>query len=125
VIVVTVLRDLTLSELLVTIRVFGVGVGQQVSDAAIGVVGIKPAGVALIDRIVAHEPVEVDAASVPNRVAREEPPRPRVVVAVRQQGQAHVVVVVPILAAEPDGVVSIRTLPAIITERSCFRLWGK
>ena len=100
-IVVTVLRDLTLSELLVTIRVFGVGVGQQVSDAAIGVVGIKPAGVALIDGVVARKPVEVDAASVADGVARDEPTRPRVVVAVGQQGQAGFGVgVVAVLAAE-------------------------
>ena len=67
----------------------------------------KPAGVALVDGIVPREPVEVDAPRVPNRVARDEPPRARVVGAVGQQVQAAVVVVVALLPAEAHGVVGV------------------
>jgi len=66
-----------------------------------GIAWIKPAGIALVDGVVARKPVEVDAPPVPDGVARDEPPRPRVVVAVRQQGQAGFGVgVVAVLAAE-------------------------
>ena len=60
--------------------------------------------IAIVDGVVPRKPVEVDAASVADGGARDEPPRPRVVVAVGQQGQAAVVVVVAVLAAKGDGV---------------------
>ncbi len=66
----------------------------------------KPAGVALVDGVVPREPVEVDAPRVPNRVARDEPSGPRVVVAVGQQGQAGFGVgVVAVLCTEAHRII--------------------
>ncbi len=67
---------------------------------------IRPFGINSVDGVVARKPVQVDAAPVPNRVARDEPARPRVVVAVRQQGQAGFGVgVVAVLCTEAHRII--------------------
>ena len=71
------------------------------------VICLRPLGVALIDGVVAAEPVEVDAALVADRVPVDEPPRPRVVVAVPQQVQARPVPLVAPLTPEADRAVRV------------------
>jgi hypothetical protein len=72
---------------------------------------IKPAGIASIDGIVSRQPVQVDPAPVPNQVTGHEPPRQRIVVAMRQQVQARIVSIIPPLAPEPYRLMQIiRTL---------------
>lgn len=67
----------------------------------------EPAGIALVDGIVAREAVEVDASLVADGVAGEEPAGEAVVEAVAEQVTARVVMVVAELTAESDRVVDI------------------
>lgn len=61
--------------------------------------------ITLIDGIVVGEPIQVLPARVPDGVPRQEPARPRIVVAVRQAQQARLQVrVVALLTAEAYGV---------------------
>ncbi len=74
---------------------------------------VGPVRVHPVDRIVPGVAVEVDAAAVPQRVARQEPPLLRVVVAVGAQDQAGLHVrVVPRLPPEAKHVRRPRTLLA-------------
>ena len=49
----------------------------------------QPARIAVVDRVVAGVPVQVDPASVPHRVARQEPTRSRIVIPLVQVQQAR------------------------------------
>ena len=65
-------------------------------------------GIAVIDRIVPHKPVQVDAPFVANRVTGHEPPGIGVVVAMPQKVSALEVVVVAVLTPEAHRVVGHR-----------------
>ncbi|MCW3059474.1 MAG: hypothetical protein JWQ02_1295 [Capsulimonas sp.] len=77
-------------------------------------VRVEAARVRKIDRVSARKPIQVHPAIIPNRVAVDEAPRPRIVVAVRQAQKARLPVrVVAVLATEARRLLQRRRVHAV------------